>query len=857
MLSSSSPFACLVLVVFALLASGPARGQVGRTFPISDFENGIGGWVTNDAIKHSGQSEDTPLVSVARSGGAHHGQGCLEIAFHPGEGWAGAYMMVSRFGDAWADAGVDELAFWMRGDGQEKEVTIHLQAWSDEHVPAFFGVPVSLRDTDWHEVVIPLSRFQAANARTPLRLPSVHAFQVDASGAIGPARLWIDDVRARNARGEGAAFAAGPHDERLRELPAAKGLPRLGMWGLTPLTDEGLAVARRLGLQFGSNSETRLQQELAFLEGIVSNDCPGRPGTEVLDGLGFSDEDFDQDSEGRRMSEGMQSAVFSEAVVERFCRHIGDRVRSRKGAPQVCSFMLSSPISMYGEVHYAASEGHDYAVFGRPAKDNYRAWLKGQYHDDLAALSAAWGRPPASWEDVVPPRGPQGAEGIDTRTEWSDFIHWYNWWLEEVTRRGLQAARTETDKPLAVMIGGPKIGLSQGIALGNVGPIARLLGQVAPAFLSDTDSQTLFSCRYTRTACSQYGVDLMIEHVGPPHLHRFHQYNMALNALACGADAAHLAQTGQLYDPEHWFGPTWGTLAPLVLGYRTGYVKSEVALFHSYMTSWYRPERSNGDCVRLYDSTNTLWFPESGYPSWGRALGSPDVVDDVMVEDGGLAGRRLLVIPNTSVTVTSAKAVAALRRWVSAGGTVVGFGEGCLAWTVGAGRSLTATPGLAGLIPQAAMAASGDRIDVRVGRGRAVLYRQAASDGPFQHQAMALLEAEMDRAGVPRRCRTDAGHDVNLMYAGKDKLSGRHLYVADFTRSVRSDPPEAEPEFWRNRDFKFGFDDSLAGEAELVGLTNSFASCEGGKAEFDPESKILKVRFRLPGRLSVRCGPGR
>jgi len=222
---------------------------------------------------------------------------------------------------------------------------------------------------------------------------------------------------------------------------------------------------------------------------------------------------------------------------------------------------------------------------------------------------------------------------------------------------------------------------------------------VRPAFFSDTDSQTLFSCRYSRAACSQYGVDLMIEHVGPPFLHRFHQYNMAMNTLACGADSAHLAQTGELYDPQHWFGPVWERLAPLVLRYRTGYRKSDAALFHSYLTSWYRGERSNGDCARLYHSTNTLWFPEAGFPSWGQALGSPDVVDDQMLEDGALDGRKLLVIPNSSVTLTSRQAVRRIADWVRAGGTLVGFGEGCLAYTLEDDRAVLRTPGLAGPAP--------------------------------------------------------------------------------------------------------------------------------------------------------------
>ncbi|MEN6344901.1 MAG: carbohydrate binding domain-containing protein, partial [Armatimonadia bacterium] len=158
--------------LFAALSTPMAFGQVGRSFIVSNFEHGIAGWVTNDAIRQSGKTKDTPLVSVERSTEAHSGTGSLQVSFHPGQGWAGAYIPLATMRDQWADAAVDELAFWMKGDGQAKEVTIHLQAWNDQHVPAFFGVPVSLQDTAWHEVVIPLARLQAANPGTPLRLPS-------------------------------------------------------------------------------------------------------------------------------------------------------------------------------------------------------------------------------------------------------------------------------------------------------------------------------------------------------------------------------------------------------------------------------------------------------------------------------------------------------------------------------------------------------------------------------------------------------------------------------------------------------------------------------------------------------------
>lgn len=205
--SHNRPPPAAAIALLALLCLAVAAAQAGTTFLLCDFEDGAAGWVTNDAIRHSGKSKDTPLVSVAHSDEAHSGEGCLQVSFHAGQGWAGAYVMLASVRDQWADAGVDELAFWMRGDGQEKSVTIHIQAWNDEHVPTFFGVPVSLEDTTWHEVVIPLAEFQGSNPGTPLRTPCFHALQVDGSGEIGPATLWVDDIVARNAHGQGAAYA--------------------------------------------------------------------------------------------------------------------------------------------------------------------------------------------------------------------------------------------------------------------------------------------------------------------------------------------------------------------------------------------------------------------------------------------------------------------------------------------------------------------------------------------------------------------------------------------------------------------------------------------------------------------------
>lgn len=838
-----------ILLVSLLSISAGASPRLPKSVVVSDFEDGLQGWWTLDAVQHARKSGPSVLLSVAHTAEAHSGRGALEIQFFPGTGWANAHVPAAEIGERAARIGADELRLWFRGDGSSKEVRIALQSWAEDLVtPVHFEIPVSLANREWHELRLPLERFAAATPDRTLSLRALISVQVNGRGEIGPARCWVDDIRFVNARGQGARFAVDFLGKKLAGRPPASRIPRLGNWSWPGDDPSKVAPCRALGIQFSSNATSPLRERQLFLEGFATNYAPGRPsGADLIAGLGLTDADIDQDADGNRSSEGVESTCFHPAAIDRFVRWTAAKVVTRADAPWVCGIMLSSPVSMYGEVHYPPSTTGQFLVFGRAARDNFRAWVRRAYRDDLSALRRAWGRPIESWDAVNPPRGPEvGTVGLDTRQEWSDFQHWYHGWLEEVTERCLKAARRETAKPLATMCGGPKVGINQGICSGNIGPLVRMLGRVRPAFFNDTDSQTLFSARYTAAACHQYGVQQMLEHVGPPHLNRFHQVNMVTNVLATGAPIAHLAHLGELFDENHWFCRMWRDFAPVILRYQTEYVPSEAAFFHSYVTARYRWERGNSDCVALYDSTNQLWFPDRGYPSWGRALGTPDVVDDAMIEDGALRGRKLLVIPNGSVTVTTRKAVEAIRRWVRGGGTLIGFGSGCLAWTVEPDRSLRATPNLAGM-------ARAGTTETPLGRGRVVWYPTAADPArnpEFCRQMMDDLEREAARAGVRRWCRTDPR--IHVMYAGRDATTRRLIFVGHFLRSARNG--EERVDYWTDTAFDVTFDPSLRGEAELVGIATTFERCEGGEATHDPRSGVLSVRFTLPGRLRLVFG---
>ncbi len=628
--------------------------------------------------------------------------------------------------------------------------------------------------------------------------------------------------------------------------PEPPTLSRLGVISVHPGTVPPRDIRQALRLGYALNWLGADEQAALAGDGCRSIHFAPRPGAELLhEGLGITRDDLDQDADGNLAAEGYQMATFDPRVIERSATILRDRLAPGANAPWVAAVSVPSPISRYGEMHYAVSEPGGYLTFSRPAQESFRRWLRDRYLT-VEALSEAWGEPVEDWASIVPPRGPlPGPSGIDPRPAWSDYLHWYNDWLLTVTRTTLAAVREVTDRPLHVTLGGMKVGYAQGVFAGNVGPTVKLLAGLPPCLLDDTDAQTLYSLRYTSTACAQYGVRLMCEPVGPPHLSEYAQLNTLVNALAAGCESIILPHLGELNQADHFFTRAWARLAPVFDRYETIYQPSEAAFFHSYVTSWYRADRQNLDGVMLYDATNTNWSPDPSRPSWGRALGSPDVLDEQMIAEGGLTGRRLLIIPNSGVTVTTRAAVDAIGAWVRAGGTLVAFGEGCLAWTVEPDRRLAATPDLAGLLvdPPAS-----PRVEQALGRGTVIFYRTPADPGShdwFCRSMVYELPVLARRAGVRSWCRIEP--QGNVLYCGLDQRSGRHLFVADLLTRT-------EPVTFADGLLQLSFDSRLRGEAELVAVTDRFTRCTGGAAEYDTEARVLTVRFTLPGRLAIEAG---
>ncbi len=859
----------LPILVSAVLLVVFTRGSQARTegidlLVVNDFEYGLDGWFTNDAGRNNPSA--TPYVQIDISNQAHSGKGALEMSFSDVKEWAAATYSLVPICLAWAEARVDTLNLWVKGDGREVTLTVGFQGTKDDMKPGLFHrVQVPVKGTDWLQVSIPFEQLQASQPEVKLRAISLYSLYIGVMSDIAAAKVLIDDITV-SRRGTGTQYLyAGIHDAAVKRLPPARKMPRLGNWSWPFTNPEYLEPLQKLGLGFSDGiTDGPALEMFYFTKGWLTNVIPNRlRAPQALAGLGLTSEDIDQDSQGHRADNGFEGAVYHPEVITRMNHSLTIQVAPLSKAPWVTSFIFTAPTSMYGELHFPMSTTGQYMVFSRPAKQSFRAWLRQAYAGSLSALRQAWGEPVPSWDVIVPPDGHNAnGEGLDISQKWSDFIHWYNWCMLEIARNGYTTMRNCTRKPIEGMLGGPKVGMGQGIELGNIGPMMKMLGSIKPALFNDTDAQTLYSVRYSQTAARHYGVTLMVEHVGPPYLALAHQYEMLLNGLAVGASVFHLAHLGELFQPEHFFAKAWRALAPVVREVDTPGTQSKALMFHSYMTAWYRKSRNNADGLNLYDGVNTLWSSGLGYPSWGRVLDSPGVADDQMVEDGVLKGHTLLVIPNASVTVTSQKAVRSILDWVKAGGMLIGFGEGCLGYTVLPNRQLRPSPGFADTFTNQQLADARKqglpRLEKQLGKGRVVLYLRAADveermpDGSkFVDWVMPQLANEAAKAGVKPKVTSDAGDTVNPLYAGQDRSTRRHIFTLDTIVKTRG---SSVPVFVTNQRVRLLFDKSLRGEAELINITDSFESVQGGKAAFDADDRVLRIRFSVPTELVISYG---
>jgi hypothetical protein len=391
--------------------------------------------------------------------------------------------------------------------------------------------------------------------------------------------------------------------------------------------------------------------------------------------------------------------IFSPTARAEMVRYLKAAGQALDREPGVAGIWLLPP-GYFGEAEVYAGEwdNHTLYAYSRSAKDSFRRWLQRAYQD-LPSLNRAWGTSYAAWNNVDAPL-PKKGEGLDTRRQWSDFMHWFAGHFRDAVDEWLAALRSGTKKPVGLKVA---TGKNKAFLGTNIGLLVPAAARSAPFWLDDTNGHNLVDLVYTRSASRFWNGALVWAENDYARFSGPELQKLMLNGLFAGVDRLHFAQHLRLFDAKGLPTETYGHLQQIARvqdRLRPGPPPRPVAFFHSALTSWYRgPRYENWDVPRVYDAEFTT---RPAVASWGRALGRPDVVDDWMIASGALERYQALVLPAGGPVLTSTSAMSRLRKWVEGGGLLIAQGPQTLTWLVGEDREvawLGASPGrwLAGM----------------------------------------------------------------------------------------------------------------------------------------------------------------
>lgn len=344
------------------------------------------------------------------------------------------------------------------------------------------------------------------------------------------------------------------------------------------------------------------------------------------------------------------------------------------------------------------------SVYDSNAKAKFRAWLQTKYAS-LAALNTAWGSSYAAWNDVQPPYPQRSMSGdLDTRQNWSDLVFWLRDFISDYAQQNAAAVRSVTDKPIVVEVDGAYLGASteSGSAMGW---IARAMQNYKPIVFAASSAEEVYGAAQVAATARLYGYDTAMDNASYQTEKMSEDSIFALQAKGIGTYSHSnigISFEGTGYDPvtDLWdpSGTYVGTKELTQYADRTARllavapqpVQADVFIYNSVYSGNYRKGLNNFDYMSVYDADHGIGWMVKPFASWAHYLNTPDVLDDFTIEDGALDGYKLMVAPNTSLTLTSDDAETKIKNWVAAGNAIVSFGKDAFNYKVNlADRSVT------------------------------------------------------------------------------------------------------------------------------------------------------------------------
>lgn len=568
----------------------------------------------------------------------------------------------------------------------------------------------------------------------------------------------------------------------------------------------------------------------------------------------------------------------------RYVAQLRDAARTHAGVERIYVTMPS----FFGETEYFM--GTDWArprllTYDPLACARFGEWLAGRYGSP-AAVATAWGCEPfAQWEGV--PIAALGGDGAAFRCDnaWLDLMEWRTEYIAQLMIDRFHRVAEGLNCQVAYMC---SVGDSSAIWGSNSDKIVAECADLKRLVWHMTNGHCLADLKYATTLARQYGLERVITENDGARYGRTEIAKIVLNMLLAGAAEYNFSYDKHLVDatPDSSLTESARALVDaraLLTRTKAKPARKAIAFLKSHTTARVRaPRYLNRDVAHVYDGAliNT-GEPDPWSLDWARHLELPDVLGERAILDGGLDGRRLLIIPNTSYTVLPRAVRDRILAWVQGGGSLAVFGADGFAYALEAtapapGHSRCVRVADWPAVPvqdgEGTLAATGDgrpivderpwsRLDAaavvwtsalgegwlplftdragrcaiaerRLGQGHIVLFAGAVpSTRPertelfFRHAAPLLLRALAETAGCSFSFSMfeDAAATSRLAfplaadYLGRDATTGRHLFVMG---AYDASVPRV----------RFVPNPALKGDAEilLVDIASVRADAEGG-----------------------------
>ena len=173
---------------------------------LDDFESNSVKWTSNDINKQDGHGQVLLCEIFGVRPGAPGGSKdhAATVTFkRAADSWASVSTPVD--GVRWQEKGVRQISFYFKGDGSENDVEVMLRGVDSSGEEKKFSTFISLKETDWRRVVLPLNQFTSHGHSADQHVPKLYLLQFVKRGSWTSLFFTIDDITAEWTTG-----SAGP-----------------------------------------------------------------------------------------------------------------------------------------------------------------------------------------------------------------------------------------------------------------------------------------------------------------------------------------------------------------------------------------------------------------------------------------------------------------------------------------------------------------------------------------------------------------------------------------------------------------------------------------------------------------------